>query len=95
MSLSEALRDRILAGHEPLWREVACWCLIVTFFSLPLVVLILHLTIMLDRVSYQAHVGEFSYLCRLHRVLAGLLAAVLALNSWDKRAIKNGTHKGP
>jgi hypothetical protein len=28
-------------------------------------------------------------------VLAGLRAAMLGLNSWDKRAIKNGTHKGP
>jgi hypothetical protein len=91
MTLTETLRDRILASHEPLWREVAYRCVIVSFFSLPLVVLILHLTLILDRLNLQHHSGEFSYLWRFHQLLAGLLAAMLGLNSWDKHAIKSDT----
>ena len=70
---------------EPLWRTIANWSVVLTFFSLPLVVLIVHLTIVIDHIDVKAHAGEFAYLWNFHRILAGLLAAMLGLNSWDKR----------
>jgi hypothetical protein len=73
------------ASSDPLWREVAYWCVIIMFFALPLLVFALHITALVS----PKFPGEFSYLMQFHRILAGLLAAMLGFNSWDKR-LKNG-----
>jgi hypothetical protein len=88
--LGERLAAALNGGPEPLWREVAYWGVLLCFFALPIVALILHLSILFGRVRYQEHAGEFNYLWSFHRILAGLLAAMLGLNSWDKHTQANG-----
>jgi hypothetical protein len=86
--MREAFRHALAREREstdPLWREVSYWLVIVMFFSLPIVVFALHITALIS----PKFPGEFNYLMQFHRILAGLLAAMLGFNSWDKR-VKNG-----
>jgi hypothetical protein len=74
-------------GEDPLWRRVAYWGIIGSFFAVPLAMLGVHLAFWNDPKSLN---GEFKYVADFHKVLAGLLVAILGLNSWDRR---NGTKK--
>jgi hypothetical protein len=69
--------------HDPLWRVTVYWLVIILFFTLPVVVFILHV---LSFVSAKFP-GEYSYLTEFHRLLAVLLFAMLGFNSWDKHLI--------
>jgi hypothetical protein len=89
--LRARILEKLASREEPLWREVAHWLVIISFFSLPLVVLVLHLSIAIEHINYKAHEGEFAYLWSFHKVLAALLATIMGLNSWDKR---NGPKNG-
>jgi len=73
---------------DPLWRVVAYWLVIGSFFSLPMVVLIIHLTVLFEHADVNTYRGQFAYIWNFHKILAGLLAAMLGLNSWDKRVVK-------
>jgi hypothetical protein len=89
-AIAENVRQKLALTHDPLWRVAAYWLVIIAFFSLPLMVLMLHLGIKLGLSAPPAwREGEFKYIFEFHRILAGLMAAMLGLNSWDKR-IQNG-----
>jgi hypothetical protein len=72
---------------DPLWRRVVYWCVIVSFFATPLLMLAVHLILWNDRRAIQ---GDFRYISDYHKVLAALLVAMLGFNSWDRR---NGNNK--
>jgi hypothetical protein len=76
----------MMIDGDPLWRRIAYWLVIVSFFSIPLVVLILHLMFVLQmKETYQIHRGEFQYIWTFHATLGAMLIAMLGLHSWDKR----------
>jgi hypothetical protein len=76
----------MMIDGDPLWRRIAYWLVIVSFFSIPLVVLILHLAFVLQmKEIYNMHRGEFQYIWTFHATLGAMLIAMLGLHSWDKR----------
>jgi hypothetical protein len=76
----------MMIDGDPLWRRIAYWLVIVSFFTIPLVVLILHLTFILDvKAQYGMHRGEFQYIWTFHATLGAMLIAMMGLHSWDKR----------
>jgi hypothetical protein len=71
---------------DPLWRRIAYYGVIISFFGLPLVMLAVHLALWDHK---ETLLGEFRYLADFHKVLAALLFAMLGFNSLDKR-LNNG-----
>jgi hypothetical protein len=91
MTWKDFLITKMETEAEPLWRVVAYWMVIISFFSLPLLIFLIHVTIKLSLIKTPVVQGEFSYISEFHRILAAMLATMLGLNSWDKRLImKNG-----
>jgi hypothetical protein len=76
-----------IGKDDPLWRRTAYWCVIISFFVTPLIMLAVHLLLWNDRQAIQ---GDFRYIGDYHKVLAALLIAMLGFNSWDRR---NGNNK--
>lgn len=80
--------------EEPRWRIALYWGVVIAFFTLPLVVLVLHLAAIFTNFDPTGkHIGEFKYVFEFHRTLAALVAALAGLNSWDKRIVKNENGK--
>jgi len=69
---------------EPRWRTVLCWSAVVTFFSMPLVVFVLHI-IAIER-SWNAgqRWEEFTGIGAFYQIVAALVFGLAGLHSWDK-----------
>jgi len=79
-----------MRSAEPLWREVAHWGVIISFFTVPLVSVGLHIVWLMKPGAFPGAreltvKDSWPLLMSFHKVLAGLLAAMLGFNSWDKR----------
>jgi hypothetical protein len=95
-TFSRTIRE--VSNADPQWRKVAYWLVIISFFSIPAVVLILHLyyiSISTQNPDLSTHRGEFGYVWTFHATLGVILTAMLGLNSWDKRTINGRTEKPP
>jgi hypothetical protein len=72
---------------EPRWRIALYWGTVISFFTLPLFVLILHLVF----ISYPeilhghgpGHIGEFRYIFEFHRTLAALVFGLAGLHTGE------------
>jgi hypothetical protein len=71
--------------NEPRWRTVLYWGTVISFFTLPLLVFCIHLTL----IGYPqvlggnvlGHGGEFKYLFEFHRTLAALVFGLAGLHT--------------
>jgi hypothetical protein len=63
---------------------------IVAFFTLPLVVLVLHLVVVFDKLDYKAHAGEFGYIWGLLAEAAGLTPMQRRSSVSQRRAERAG-----
>jgi hypothetical protein len=78
---------------EPLWRVTLYWGTVVTFFTLPLAILTLHLTFIawpeILHGNAPVHVGEFKYVFEFHRTLAALVFGLAGLQTTQLIATKH------
>jgi hypothetical protein len=80
----DILTSKLETPTDPLWRVSAYWLVIITVFTLPIVVWIAD-------IPSKWNAEEFRYLWRFHDFLIGLLAGMMGLNSWDRHLVaKNG-----
>jgi hypothetical protein len=70
---------------EPLWRTTLYWGTVISFFTLPLLVFCLHLTLIghpqILGGNAPGHVGEFKYVFEFHRTLAALVFGLTGLHT--------------
>jgi formate-dependent nitrite reductase membrane component NrfD len=93
-TFSRTIRE--VNNADPQWRKVAYWLVIISFFSIPAVVMTLHLYyIGTQNPELSVHRGEFGYVWTFHTTLGIILTAMLGLNSWDKRTINGRIEKPP
>jgi hypothetical protein len=93
------MRDEVNA--EPLWRLALYWSTVVSFFTLPLFVLMLHLIFISYPELLHGHAvehggtGEFKYVFEFHRTLAALIFGLAGLHTGEVIVdrIKNGMPK--
>ena len=82
-------------NQEPLWKTVLYWGTVITFFTLPMLVFVIHLVLIgwpeALHGNAGAHLGEFKYVFEFHRTLAALVFGLAGLNSWDRRGMQPQT----
>jgi hypothetical protein len=86
---------------EPRWRVALYWGTVVSFFTLPLFVLIIHLAV----IAYPeflhghgpGHAGEFKYIFEFHRTLAALVFGLAGLHTGEVIVdrVRNGNGRTP
>jgi hypothetical protein len=70
---------------EPRWRTVLCWSAVVTFFSMPLVVFILHIVSVEKGWNMGQRWSEFTGIGLFYQIISALVFGLAGLNSWDRR----------
>jgi hypothetical protein len=77
--------------HEPYWKLALNWGAVITFLTLPLVLMTIQLAILSHPdwiVDPQRYEKNFSYLADFQRNLAILVFGLAGLRTWEQ--IKNG-----
>jgi hypothetical protein len=73
------------ANADPLWKITLYWGTVISFFTLPLLVFIIHLTLIgypqILHGNAPSHVGEFKYVFEFHRTLAALVFGLAGLHT--------------
>jgi hypothetical protein len=81
--------------NDPLWRTTLYWGTVVSFFTLPLLVFFIHLTLIgypgILHGNAAAHSGEFKYIFEFHRTLAALVFGLAGLHTGE--AIVDATRR--
>jgi hypothetical protein len=85
----------VVMSPEPRWRVALNWGVVITFFSLPLILFTLHIFYLEfpNSIPLAGHGKEFSYLGEFSRNVTILTFGLAGLNSFDrhKQNGKNGT----
>jgi hypothetical protein len=72
---------------EPKWRVLLYWGTVITFFTLPLLIFVIHLMLIgFPEILHghgQGHVGEFKYVFEFHRTLAALVFGLAGLHTGE------------
>lgn len=76
-----------LFRSEPRWRVALYWGAVISFFTLPLAILSIHLVAIaypeLLRGHAGGHLGEFKYIFEFHRTLAALVFGLAGLDTGE------------
>jgi hypothetical protein len=80
-------------NSEPLWRLTLYWGTVVAFFTLPLAIFILHLTLIawpeIMHGTAPVYAGQFKYIFEFHRTLAALVFGLAGLQTTQLIATKH------
>jgi hypothetical protein len=70
---------------DPLWRITLYWGTVISFFTLPLVVFVIHLSAIIWPEAFmgnaKGHGSEFKYVFEFHRTLAALVFGLAGLHT--------------
>jgi len=72
---------------DPLWRIILYWGTVISFFTLPLLVFVIHLMLIgypqILHGNALGHAGEFKYVFEFHRTLAALVFGLAGLHTGE------------
>jgi hypothetical protein len=70
--------------NEPRWRTVLCWSAVVTFFTAPLVVFVLHIVAVEKQWNIGQRWEEFSGIGAFYQIISTLVFGLAGLQSFDR-----------
>jgi hypothetical protein len=78
-------------NHEPRWRTVLNWSAVIMFFSMPLVLFVMHLISIERGWQVEERWAEFKGLGFVYQTITALVFGLAGLNSWDRRPVQRQT----
>jgi hypothetical protein len=78
-------------NYEPKWRTVLNWSAVIMFFSMPLVLFVMHLISIERGWQVEERWAEFKGLGFVYQTITALVFGLAGLNSWDRRPVQSQT----